>query len=191
MVALVGAVVACAGRLGGQTPVNRVRRAPLTEVGSATGANARDTAAVWKAWVGLTVGSFNGSVSEAPGDLERSGGELTLWVTRNRLAVGARAAGSGALLDESGGPHTGDVSALVGYHVQPIRRIDGVIAIGLGWNSLSEFLTNYPDQPVVVASAQLVANFYVVGVGVDAFAAAGAHRRYAGIGTAYCVGWFR
>lgn len=184
-------VGSCASRLAGQAPINELRHGAASAAVSVASARGQDSAAVWKAWVALALGSFSGSASEASGPLERSGGELTLWVTRNRLAFGARAAGSGALLDESGGPHTGDVSALVGYRVEPVRRIDGVVAVGVGWNTLTEFLTHYPDQPVIVANVQLVADFYLVGVGVDAFAATGAHRSYAGIGTAFCVGWFR
>ena len=191
MATFVAVWVACASRLAAQTPANRLPHLVATEPRVASNARGQDSAAVWKSWLGVAVGSVSGSVSEAAGRLSRPGGELALWVTRNHLALGARAAGTGLLLDDAGGPQTGDVSVLVGYHAAPIRRIDGVVAIGVGSNSLSEFLTHYPDQPVVVASAQLVANFYVAGVGVDAFAAAGAHRRYAGIGTAFCMGWFR
>jgi hypothetical protein len=88
------------------------------------------------------------------------------------------------------GPGAGDVSVLIGVHAAPVRHIDAVAAIGVGQSGASWYPQNFANEPVLAASAQVNLNFYVIGLGVDAFGAFGSTRHYGGFGLTLALGWF-
>jgi hypothetical protein len=140
-----------------------------------------------KIWASLSVGTINVKSHEANVPFPHQGGALSLWATRGNLAASIRAAGTNSEV----GPGTGDVSVLVGVHAAPVHHVDAVAAIGVGQSTGQRYPTNFATEPVFAASAQANLNFYVVGVGIDTFAAIGSTRRYAGFGLMLDLGWFR
>jgi hypothetical protein len=148
----------------------------------------QDSGVVWKAWGTIAGGStFQATDDEIVRPFPRSGGEASLWVTRNWLALGVRAVGT--ISDE--GPNTGDVSVLIGYHAALARRMDAVLGIGVGRSNAIDFLTPLPDETVLAASAQLNVNYGLVGLAGAAYGGVGSGRRYGGVGVGFSLGWFR
>lgn len=83
-----------------------------------------------------------------------------------------------------------DVSALVGPHPVRERRIDGVIGVGLGQSWGNDASGSLPRKPVIAIGGQLIANYAIVGVGIDGFAGLWSARRYYGVSLALALGAF-
>lgn len=139
-----------------------------------------------KVWASLDVGQIHVTSHDTPVRFSNRGGELALWATRGPLAASIRAAGTMSEV----GAGASDVSVLVGVHAAPLRHVDAVAAIGVGQSSAGWYPQSFATEPVVAASAQANLNFYVIGLGLDAFGAIGSTRHYAGFGLTLALGWF-
>jgi hypothetical protein len=134
-----------------------------------------------RAWISAALG---------PGSADgrqRVAGIAALWATHGAFAASLRSAGTSRLFEPG---DMGDVSVLIGAHPVRERRIDGVIGVGLGQSRGHDALGALPRKPVVAIGGQLLANYAVVGIGIDGFAGLWSSRRYYGIGLALAVGAF-
>lgn len=134
-------------------------------------------------WASLALGP-----STANGG-SRLGGDIALWLTRDRLALWVRDATASRVF-EAGDMY--DISALAGIHPVTGRHIDFVagagVGIGRGHDNGGAVLRT---EPVLALGAQLNVNYRVAGIGLDGFATLGDSRSYYGIGLAVALGWFR
>jgi hypothetical protein len=134
-------------------------------------------------WASLALGP-----STANGG-SRLGGDIAVWLTRDRLAVWIRDA-TATRAFEPGDLY--DVSVLAGIHPVTDRHVDFVagagLGIGRGHDNGGGVLRT---EPVLALGAQLNVNYRVAGVGVDGFATLGDSRAYYGVGLALALGWFR
>lgn len=119
----------------------------------------------------------------------RLGGDIAIWLTRDRLAVWVRDATASRVL-EAGDLY--DLSILAGIHPVTNRHVDFVAGAGLGIGRGHDTGGGVlPTEPVLALGAQLNFNYRVAGVGVDGFATLGDSRAYYGVGLALALGWFR
>src|ERR1051325_714886 len=114
-----------------------------------------------RAWISLGVGPGSDQGNE------RVGGVASIWATHGQFAASVRAAGLARLFEVG---DVGDVSVLAGVHAVRERRFDGVLGVGLGSSPRHEVAKPPSRTPVVALGGQLLADYAVVGVGVEGFA---------------------
>ena len=134
-----------------------------------------------RVWISAAVG---------PGSADgraRVAGMTALWVTHDAFAASVRYGGTSRLLEPG---DMGDLSVLVGAHAVRERRVDGVLGIGLGRSWGSNVNGSLPRKPVIALGGQLLANYAVVGIGIDGFAGLWSTRHYYGFGLVLAVGGF-
>jgi hypothetical protein len=157
--------------------------APMSASSQAPVVPADTTAPVLKWWATLALGPGNAN------GRGRLGGDIGVWVTRDKLAIWVRDATAARLL-EAGDFY--DLSVLAGIHPLTSEHLDFVAGLGAGISrGHGTGGENLPSEPVLAAGAQLNLNYRVVGIGLDGFATLGSSRWYYGIGLAVAAGWFR
>ena len=134
-----------------------------------------------RAWISVGVGPDSDQ-----GDA-RVGGIAAIWATHGAFAASVRAVGVSRLFEVG---DVGDISVLVGAHAIRERRLDGVIGVGLGESPRHDVFGNFSRTPVIAIGGQLLANYAVVGIGIEGFAGLWSTRHYYGVGLTLAVGGF-
>jgi hypothetical protein len=159
---------------------------PLRVSGQSSGAGA-DTAT--RVWGSLALGPSTASAGEFRNEGQLFGADLSVWRTRDKLALAIRTATAGKVFDAG---DVYDVAALAGIHPRTEPGSDVVAGLGVGFSRGHDTGGgNLRTTPVIAAGAQVTFNYRFVGVGLDAFAGVGQSRRYYGVGLALAVGRFR
>jgi len=140
-------------------------------------------------WASVAIGPSTATAGKFRNAGQLFGTDLSLWLTRDKLALGIRTAAASNVFDVG---DVYDVAVLAGIHPRTEPGGDVVAGLGVGFSRGHDTGGgNLETTPVIAAGAQVTFNYRFVGIGLDAFGGVGHDWRYYGAGLALAFGRFR